>query len=323
MTIKNNILIAYQDTTFQIPNAWELLTPEQYLNLYKNIQLYSDGQLSVGMVKILYICDIMGWNPRKIKEEDSLCNLSMLADQVTFIFNIVYHDDVLKGLSDKEKSFFSKVIPERSEQAIARYLSKQDYFFALDSCFCAQLVPKVIIDGYEFQSYNINNSFGTLTCSLVAIQYLEAKELLGGKKEQLPLLASILFQRGPYDSAMAHDQAVLFASLPEYILEAIAFNFLCFNNYLFRKTEYRLLTEGKPKHEGAMSIGATASLYNLCSDGYGDINTIEQINILEFLSINRKKTIETVRSLNESKLKITEISDNTGLPIHIINEILK
>lgn len=323
MTIKRNISFAYGEQVFEIPNAWDLLSMDQFLNLYKNIQLYTDGQLSVGMVKVLYICDVMGWNPKKIKGDDALCNLTMLADQVTFIFNIVYPEAVLNVLNAEEQSFFRKVLPERSIQPIARYLAKQPYEYALDSCFCAQLLPKITISGKDFYSYKINTSYDALTCSLVAIQYLEARSLVSGKKEQLPLLASILYQDGKYESSKAHDQAILFASLDESILEAIAFNFISMNNYIFQRTQYKLLTQGKSKSESSMSVGATESLYNLSADGYGDINTIEQMNLLQYLSINRKKTIESVRSLNDAQVKITDIAEKTGLPIHIIDEILK
>jgi len=323
MTIKRNISFAHGDKVFEIPNAWDLLSPDQFLNLYKNIQLYTDGKLSVGMVKVLYICDVMGWNPKKIKGDDALCNLAMLADQVTFIFNIVYPEAVLNVLNAEEQSFFRKVLPERSTQPIARYLAKQQYEFALDSCFCAQLLPKITISGKDFFSYKINTSYDALTCSLVAIQYLEARSLVGGRKEQLPLLASILYQDGKYESSKAHDQAILFASLDESILEAIAFNFISMNNYIFQRTQYKLLTQGKSNTESSMSVNATDALYNLSADNYGDINTIEQMNLLQYLSINRKKTIESVRSLNEAKVKTTDIAEKTGLPIHIIDEILK
>lgn len=46
------------------------------------------------------------------------------------------------------------------------------------------------------------------------------------------------------------------------------------------------------------------------------------MNILQYLTILRKKLIDTVRSLHSAKMEKTDIANETGLPIHIINDIL-
>lgn len=76
------------------------------------------------------------------------------------------------------------------------------------------------------------------------------------------------------------------------------------------------------KRKNPISTGALESLYNLSSDGMGDIKTIEQINIIQYLTILRKKLIESVRNLNDMKMERTEIASKTGLPLNIINSIL-
>ena len=105
-------------------------------------------------------------------------------------------------------------------------------------------------------------------------------------------------------------------------LTAIAFNFQAFVNYLFTKTEFKLLTEAKNTKVSAISTGALESLYNLSSDGLGDVDTIERMNILQYLTILRKKLIDTVRSLHSAKMEKVDIANETGLPIHLINDIL-
>ena len=125
-----------------------------------------------------------------------------------------------------------------------------------------------------------------------------------------------------YDSAGAHRLASEFASLTEYELQAIAFNFQAFNNYLFSQTEFRLLTASKEGKNSTISTGALESLYNLSNDGLGDITVIEQMNVINYLTILRKKIIETVRSMSSMKMEKVDIEEETGLPIHIINQIL-
>ena len=103
---------------------------------------------------------------------------------------------------------------------------------------------------------------------------------------------------------------------------AIAFNFQAFVNYLFTKTQFKLLTEAKETRKSTISTGALESLYNLSADGLGDIDKVEQMNVIQYLTILRKKLIDTVRSLHAAKMENVDIEKETGLPIRIINQIL-
>jgi len=325
MIQKNHIKLSLSGETYQIPNAWELLSMDQYLNLSKNLNKMATGELSAAMVRVFYVCDVMGWAPNKIKDEDALCNLSMIADQVTFIFNIQYPAGTLDAFSTDEQSIFKKTPPENVKSATARYLSKLDYHYVVDSCFCAQLIPTIHIGSHHHHGYKIDTKFGALTCTLGALQYLDAQSLIECKNEYLPLLASILYQPAgeKYSSYQAHKDADQFAKLSEEILQAIAFNFICLNNYLFRNTHFSLLTAGEPKPESPISVGAIDSLYNMSTDGYGDVNTVEQMNIMQYLTINRKKLIDSVKSMIDAKIKLPDIATTTGLPLSIINDIMR
>ncbi len=125
-----------------------------------------------------------------------------------------------------------------------------------------------------------------------------------------------------YSSAGAHELARKFVDADPDELAAVAFNFQAFINYLFTRTEFRLLTEVENSKESAISTGALESLYNLSSEGYGDVERVERMNIVQFLTILRKKLIDTVRSLHAAKMDKMDIANETKLPIHIINDIL-
>lgn len=314
-----------KDETFHIPNAWELLTPSQYEALVKDLNKVALGELSVAMLCVNFVCNVMEWDPKKIKGEESLANLAWLAEQVTFIFNIQYpeNNEALKGLDSETRVKLQKTPPDRIQGlSIARYLARLDYKYVLDACFCAQLIPSIKIAGKVYAGYKVDTSFDNLTCSLTALQYIEARKLIGCGADKLPLLAAILYTPGTYSSEAAHALAHDFARLPEDTLQAIAFNFQCFNNFLFAKTDFYVLTAGKEQKENPISTGALESLYNLSSDGMGDIRIVEQMNIIQYLTILRKKLIESVRSMNDMKLERTEIASKTGLPLNIINSIL-
>lgn len=310
--------------TLFIPNNWDQLSTRQYLHLMADILAFSKGKLSPMRVKIQFICRELGVDIRTIKNEDALANLYWMAEQVTFPFLIAYpdNDEALKVLPPEMQAKYKRIPPERMQgDAMARYLCKLDYRYVLDGCFCAQLLPVLTVGKELYKSYEIDLSFDVLTCSLTALQFVDAKEMAMQGLKQLPLLAAILYCPAPYTAEKAKELAVKFSLVPETSLQAIAFNFSAFCNWLFKFTEYNLLTEGHAEKK-AISTDARASLYNLSKDGLGDIHEVEQMNVLTYLSLLRKKIIESVRSMNDAKMKITDIASETGLSIETIQKII-
>jgi len=62
-------------------------------------------------------------------------------------------------------------------------------------------------------------------------------------------------------------------------------------------------------------------LYNLSADGLGNSDEVEQMNLIKYLTIMRKKLIESVKSLKAANMDNAKIAEETGLPIHIITKI--
>jgi hypothetical protein len=309
----------------EVPNRWEDLTPDAFRYLFSLLAQMAAGQLAPGMVRVLFVCRMLGLDYDKIKDSDTLENIKTLAYRITFPISIVYPDDnaVLSELTPELREAARKIPPDRlPPSAMTKYLQRLDYRFVIDDCFCAQLIPSVTVDGKSYTGYTVNTAFGNLTCNLTALQYIEARQLIGGPKDALPLLASILYHPLPYDSLSAHNVAAIFAGLPEETLLAIAFNFQAFTNYLFTGTHFSLLTKGKDDKKSPIATGALESLYNLSADGLGDMNTICRMNIIQYLTILRKKTIEFVKSLSYANKKLSEIEKITGLPLSIIKQIV-
>lgn len=323
--MENRIIFSVRDEEYSIPNTWEELSPYLYATLIRDIARMATGTLSIAMVRVNYICNVMGWNPSKIKEDEALQNLAWLAEQVTFPFLIEYpdHDEVLNSLDAETRKLCKRIPPHRlTGVTIAKYLKTLNYRYVVDSCFCKQLVPEIEIDDEFYAGYKIETSFNHLTCSLTALQFIEARNLIGCSQDKLPLLAAILYYPEQYTSEGAHELAKKFRDVPDDTLQAICFNFLSFVNYLFTKTQFKLLTEAKDTKQSAITTGALESLYNLSSDGLGDVDKVERMNVIQYLTILRKKLIDTVRSMYAAKMDSIDIEKETGLPIHIINKIL-
>lgn len=286
--MKKTISVRANGKVYEIPNSWELLTSDQYLKLIELLSLMENGQYPPGAVKCLFLCYMMKWDLNRIKRDEKVLeNFMSIASQITFIFQ------------------------------------EKDDKFVLDLCFCRQQLPLIFIDKKAYYGYDINTDFQSLTCSLTALQYIEARQLLDMGEESLPLLAAVLyFGKGQYSSEKAQKLALQFRKLPANTLRAIALNFTAVNNFLFSKTEFSLLTKFLPQKGSSITTDATDALYDLSKDGLGNANQVEKMNVLTYLRILRKKTIEGVKSLKASGMEMAKIADEVGLPIEVVKQII-
>lgn len=319
-----DICLSYKGKEFAVPNRWDALTPETYLRLVRNFLKVEKGELSVGELRIRLLCDIMHWNLRKIREEEQVANLIVLSEQLTFLFKIQYPDNnaALDGLSDDDYRKAVRTDPFLLDIPAASYLKTLDYRYRLDLCFFAQLLPAVTVGKNIYTGYVARLKNDAITCTLTALQYIEARELLG-KQESLPLMAAILYTPdGCYDSNRAHELADEFAQLDNVTLHAIKMNFEAINNFLFTRTSFSLLAKFEKGKAHSITTDFTDALYDLSADGLGNVHEVEQMNILTYLRILRKKTIDSVRQLHGMKMDVGKIANEVGLPIDIITKIV-
>ena len=100
-------------------------------------------------------------------------------------------------------------------------------------------------------------------------------------------------------------------------------NFMALTNFLYTKTPFSLLTKfEKDRKTRTITTTMTDALYDLCNDGLGNSQEVEQLNLLTYLRILRKKTIDAVRQLHGLDMDIAKIANETGLPPEIITKIL-
>ena len=320
-----DIELVYKGEIHRIPNRWGAMTDRQYIRLVGDFLRMAAGELSAGEVRINWLCDIMGWNKHKFHSEEQIANLVAISEQLTFMFQINYPDnnEVLDGVDEETYNLCRRIDPYRLNVPLARVLRKLDYQYVVDLCFCTQLIPSVRLGERFYPGYRIETSFGTLTCSLTALQYVEAQGFIERGEESLPLLAAILYYpEKEYNSEHAHELANDFAKLPLETLTAISFNFQAFNNYLFSKTSFSLLSKFVQKPKQPITTDASDALYDLSKEGLGNAKQIEQMNVLTYLKVLRKKTIDAVKDMKGFGWDKLKISEEVGLPISVIDKIL-
>lgn len=323
--MNKDVELVYKGEIYRIPNRWDGMTSRQYIRLVADLLRMAAGELSAGEVRINWLCDIMSWDRRRFRTEEQIANLVAISEQLTFLFQINYPDnnEVLDGLDNETYELCRRIDPYRLRHPIARVLRRLDYQYVVDLCFCSQLIPSVHVNGRRYDGYTVETSYGMLTCSLSALQYIEARELIEKGEKALPLMAAILYYPEiQYDSEKAHTLAHEFAALSPEVLIAISFNFQAFNNYLFSRTSFSLLSKFKPHPDRPITTDASDALYDLSKEGLGDALQIEQMNILTYLKVLRKKTIDAVRGMEGWGWDKVKISDEVGLPLSVIDKIL-
>lgn len=318
------IILSHHGREVRIPNSWELLTSTQYLTLVNYLLRMDRGELSPAEVRIYFLCDLLGLDVHKIEEGLAMENLLAISEQLTFLFRIVYPEEnkAILHLPLEEYVMYQRIDPHRIAYPYARELEQLDYRYTIDLCFCHQLLPEIFADKERYLGYKVSTDFKTLTCSLTALQYIEARSILDMGEEELPLLAAILYYPGEYSSEGAQRLAHKMAALPKATLQAISLNFQAVNNFIFLKTPFSLLTKFVSRNDAPINTDAADALYDLAKDGLGTTVQLERMNLLTYLRILRKKTIEGVKALKASGMDVVKISNEVGLPLVIVKQII-
>ena len=280
------IHLSYRNKEVDIPNAWEVLTSAQYLKLVGYLMQLDHGEINPWVLKARFLCDLLDLDIRRFRKEEDVEGLAAVSDQIDFIFH---------ETEDKVE---------------------------LNLCFCHQLLPTVEVKGKQYRSFDVSTDFQSLTCSLTALQYIEARQTLDMGEASYPLLAAILYCPGDYSSEEAQRLANVFDSLPKVTLQAIAINFMALNNFLFTKTPFSLLTKFKAGKSATIYTDASDALYDLSKDGLGNATQVERMNVLTYLRILRKKTIDGVKSLQVAGMDVVKIASTVGLPVDVVQKII-
>lgn len=297
---KEDITIMSGSQTAVIPNSWQGVTPDVFQKFVSNLAEHYAGNITVADIRRRYVLDVMGWRLSRIHDADALATIISIADRITFLFT-------------------------EEEQSLTLNLN-----------FFAQFVPTIKIGTTEYHAYTVSTAYNNLTTSLTALQFIEAQQILqqpqsriatvpgsfAAGQSSLPFLAAILYCPPPYNSTTAQLLADKMQQLSPVTLMAIQMNFIAFTTALYSQTEFALLAKFQPKKQSPIATDMADALYDLCADGLGTHEEVEQMNLLTYLRILRKKTIEAVRQMRSMEWDVIRISQETTLPVSVIQQII-
>jgi hypothetical protein len=320
--------------TYQLKNSWEELTTKQYIALLDLIVLFMAGELSLRHFRLKLFALISGVSLRlhpDHKKTDQQCeNIWRIAQQLIFPLQVKYKNEKsLLKLKKEVRDQLSRYLPFELEQTPeVRWAEKADKNIMPDIVFAANLVPVIGRRRHAWKGYTFEVSDKILITSLTTAQFIDAQTVANeiqetGKESLLNLLVAILYGN-PYDA----QQSVLFAKKLDWLdtttKKAIYINFNAIQSFLITRTKYSILFNApsstpqapRSKHN-ILGLGSVA--HSLIKAGYGDI---ENSNLVKFFEIMYSELISNVTSLHRQGLTIDKISEQTGLSISKINQII-
>ncbi len=313
----------------QVKNTWEELSSFEYLAVLDYIILFMSGKMSMTELKQMVFFLLTGLRTRLHPDPDKAIqqaeNISRISREISFMFQIHYENQ--KTFSKlKLREQLSRSLPQDLEQTPeVRWALTAKKEVTIDLVFCKNLIPHIGRRRHVLNGYSFDVQDNILITSLTAAQFIDAQTVAGeiqetGKESLLDLLAAILYCK-KYDSQEAARMSKEFSWLDTRTKKGIYINFNAIQAYLFTKTKYALLfndpepSKKKPKHN--LGLGAVA--HSLIKAGYTDV---DNSNLVKFFELMYTELISNVTGLHKSGLSIDKISEQTGLSLNKINEIL-
>lgn len=309
-------------STILVKDSWDELTELEFRSLLYRIAEYSNGEISVADMRLLWICDCLGIDLKKIphkKQRQASDNLYTISRNVSFFLKIEYEQGKLDAVSATVRKMAEKIAPDDMPYSTeVAFLRRLPYEYKVDAVFCKNLIPTI----QNHAGYTASFSDGVLDTSITALQFIEASDLLrkvnDGNADMLPVLAAVL-----YGNNIANKNA--FKDVSTDILQAVAFNFQSFLAFLFTKTEFSIMwnnsTDANAADPSIIRLTGTDNLYKLCSEGYGTPEQVENMPLLKYLRIVKNNLISSVLMLRDYGSDDVEIAKKTGLPTEIITRI--
>lgn len=308
-------------------DQWEELDADEFLFLFELLQQYKEGELSVGDVRTQMGLKLFGVNKIKLHNYAEECqfaeNMYRLQSKLYFIFRLEYDDKRFSSLSPSLKTVLSRQEPDRhSQEAEERLACRFKRHYEVNSVFCKNLIPEIAgIPGYQ-----LNNDSGILVSDLTASRFCDAVTISDAfiqtcSVKQLNTLVSILYFKGDYEPAAAHQRASLFENVPKNIKECVFFNFQSVLSFIYNRTKYRVLFGRGDKKSSQYNGGLATSLLSL-GKKFGGLKAVGDAGLIDFLEMMLDSLIEYVRELNAMDKSLTEIAGKTKLDIKTIIEML-
>lgn len=329
--------VKFKKKTYSFPNAWEELTPKQFIYLVSLLMAFSKDQMSPDQVRTLFFLEVAGLKPRRFRnqEKEDLFseNVYRISRQLNFMFRIHYQNEKsFAVLPAKIRELLIRNLPEElddtsADMRAARKLKKK---VVIDGVFASNLVPEIKARRSKLSGYYFDLTGDLLSSDLQADQFIDASaafDLYLNTREPvfLDLLVATLYPDGLYKSSQISKNTSRVTGIPLATKLAVFFNFQAVQLFLQEGTDYSVLWwksagQSKKKEKG---LGLGDSLYSLSKAGYGDIKALKKMSLIEMFNLMVKELRDAVHSLQDMEKSPTEIVEATKLSLDQVTFLMR
>lgn len=304
------------------PFSWEELSCQQYVDIIAAIDAFSRGECDFTGFRIAIVEAIIG-KFRHDPNNEILCeNVFRLSKVFSFVYKYTYDDPRYQRLSQRTKRLIERELPENLDDSDPEIRVARTFKVSVapNLSFHTQLLP-ILPSALDSTGYRFNMWGGMAHTSLTAGRYVAANSLLEVltsdreyQDEALNALIEVLYNLEKTDVR----------TIPYVEKLAAMYNYIAVTDYVSRLEKYDLIfnrTGANKKRKGS-PLGGEASLYALVEKGYGDIGTVQSMDLFTYLDVLLKQTIDCIHQLKAAQMKPTQIAEELGLTMMQIGTVL-
>jgi hypothetical protein len=321
---------------FSMPECWEELTPQQFSAVASVI--YDNENMSVKELRLLMLQAISGYqrSHKTFTEEQAEtinCNLYILSQFIMFPFKMRFtNPELVFNLSNELQSRFKICLPDEIYEPdlmaeIAKYGTLLECKPVYNFNICKNLLPQIVINGNTYQGpiFNIDKH-GIIHTDLVAGEWVDACDF--ASIGHITGLAAVLYRqnRTNYNTSSAQNNIEVFKNATPSELKAVLLMFRAIQQQIASVKNYSVIFREKADDDDQtdndkITVGASSIIYQLTKDGYGTLEDVTNMPLLDYLNIQVKTLADAVASYRSLGKKTGEISKLLHLDASIIQKL--
>lgn len=324
----------------EIPDSWDELTQEQYLDVASTLLDLVGGSMDLVDFKLVLLKRLTGYSRsrRRFSDEDTQRineNLFRLAEMLRFPIRPKYENpEVMEVLSEPLRKRLKNLFPFeifdkqfRGELKMVEGLLK--YGAEINFTMKRNPLLSIIYNDLEMHGpfFEVDKN-GLASTDIMAGEFVDAYEFYsiyqatGDRLYRRKLCLTLYRQdRSVYTGAETRVPGYLGTTIIAPHVEYAVFLF--FQNlleYLF-KSPYGILFGRSENKTAKISLGMISTIYSLAKEGYGTKEDISRLNLADYLNMMIKQVIDAVSSLRSLDKSDTEIASELELPIETIMKL--
>lgn len=320
----------------RIPDCWEDLTPQQYIDVIALAEAAVSGNYPIMTFRLLLLQNLTGYERSKKRmnpeyAETINSNLIILANMLKFPLKPHYtNEEYLEVLSIEvqelvRENFIYDLVEAWYQPEINLIRERISFVPQIRLNMKTNPLPQIRTGKKIYHGPHIRvDSNGIAETDIVAQEWLDAIEMHDAYEkfkthDYLAGMVAVLYRpvRANYRSSEVIERRDEFMTVPTSTLRAVIYVVANLFNYILSHPAYSTLFTGS-EQKTKISTGYSVIISALSREGYGPPSEIQQKNLFEYLDILVDSMSNAIKMLRENKVSDFDISKKLKLPVETV-----